>query len=278
LARITNLLEGDSVSHLMTIMGEYRPDLADPLWLFVQDPNTLYYPISTDPCKGLDTPRRNRKWELRTGIGGVASTGRFNLVLTIANAEAHQFIVGTLLNGCKTGNYPGFAVLPPGTTELQRISVNRLPAQDSQESYGPAPTLPDAVLPGKIAVDEIGQGGQVNAEEIVTGTISDAGNLHVWALVYTYYGRWFPQSFEPCKGIHSIVDDEKWKAKIILGNDKDQGKPFDIAIIVADASASDFFAGKQKEWCLNGGKYPGLLTIDLPTGITQKVGLRVIRK
>ena len=31
LARITNLLEGDSVSHLMTIMGEYRPDLADPL-------------------------------------------------------------------------------------------------------------------------------------------------------------------------------------------------------------------------------------------------------
>jgi hypothetical protein len=48
-------------------------------------------------------------------------------------------------------------------------------------------------------------------------------------------------------------------------------------VIVADAQAQAFFDARQREWCRN-GDYPGLLTIDLPAGITEKYRTRVIRR
>jgi hypothetical protein len=121
LARITNLVDGDTVAQLITLMGQYRPDLKDDIWIFVQDPSTRYYAQSMDTNQGSSTPKINGNWEIRIGVGVAESSGVFNLVLTTATTDASKFIADAL----KNKDFGGFASLPPGVTEIQRLKVVR---------------------------------------------------------------------------------------------------------------------------------------------------------
>jgi hypothetical protein len=275
--RISNYVNGDTVTQIISLMGEYRVDVHQPLWVFVHDPNTLYYAISMDPCNGQSTPKYNGKWEIRTGVGSPTSSGIFELVLTIADSNADQFIADTLKQNCKDNKYPGFAALPPNVTEVQRIKVIRQKATKPDEIYPKPPLLPDAGLPGQVSFTNISTGDLVKKEEIITGSVSGIGDKQVWVLVYTFFGRWYPQSYDPCKSVHTIANGGEWKVKSMLGGDGDRNKPFDIVVFVADSEASAFLSAKQKEWCLN-NNYPGFLTIELPDGLSEKEHVRVIRK
>jgi hypothetical protein len=272
-ARITNYVNGDSVTQFISLMGDYRADLAGDLWVFVQD-SGRYYPQSMNPCQGEGTPKNDGKWEIRTGIGVTNSLGDFYLVLTVTNMQASESISETLGNACHTGDFAraSFSELPPGATEVQRIKVTRLAG-----SYGPMPQPPDANLPGQVTVAAFGEEGRVLPEEIITGTVSGATETSVWVLVFTYFGRWYPQSFLPCAGKHTLTSGEQWEAKVIFGDDRDGGLPFDVAVVVADARANAFFSEKQREWC-QANHYPGLLTMDLPPGLTLKYHVRVTRR
>jgi hypothetical protein len=278
-ARITSLEEGASVPQFISIQGEVNPQATGNLWLFVQDPNQLYYPSSMNPCWGEGTPALNGKWEIHIGVGVEQSTGEFNLVLGLADQQANQFIISSLENGCKTGIFPGFAELPPGVREIQRLKVQRLPAGRPEDAYGPALPIPDAGFPGQVSVTGLSVGSQVAQEESVSGTVTGADESStVWVLVRTFYGRWFPQSLDSCKNIHTVEADGNWQTKVVFGgNDYDRGKPFDVAVVLADPQADDFFSAKQMEWC-QANSYPGLLSIELPPGLSVKYLSRVIRK
>lgn len=277
LASITNFTDNDYVPRFISLMGEYRPELTENIWIFVQDPNKLYYPQSMNPCIGESTPKVNGDWEIHIGVGVDNSSGVFNLVLASADPQADHFIASSLVNGCSSGNFPSYPELPSGVTEHQRIAVNRTVITNPEDSYGPAPALTKAELPGQVTVDNFGTGDEVRPEEVISGTVSGSGEeLTVWMLVYTHYGRWYPQSFDPCKGIHTQKSQGVWKTKAIFGGDDDTGKPFDVVVVLADPEANEFFDTKQREWC-QAKHYPGLLTIDLPDGIDEKSRLRVIR-
>ncbi len=284
LARITNFTVNDYVPRFISLMGDYQEPLNGRLWVFVQDPNKLYYPQSMSPCTGESTPTVSGKWEIRIGVGLDLSSGVFNLVLTVADDEAHAFVVSSLASGCSTGNFLGFPQLPPGVTEIQRIAVNRTLAAEPQDSYAPPPSLHTGSLPGLVSVENVGNSDLVSNEEIISGTIFGAGDqIAVWVLVHTYNGRWYPQSFDPCKGVHTVVSQGIWSTKAIFGEesdldtDNDLGKPFDVVVVLADSSANAFFDIRQREWC-QAKHYPGLLTIELQHGISEGFRLRVIHE
>jgi len=280
LAHIVNYADGDVVPQFITLMGEYNVDLKDPLWIFVQDPNKLYFPQSMNLEIGQGTPMKDGKWEIRMGVGVAASNDDFGILLTQANEKANQFISASLINGYKSNNFPNFAELPPGVTEIERLNVTRLPVNTPPDAYSQAPEIPDAGLPGQVSVSSFAEEEMVSQEEIITGTVSGIGDsLHLWTFIYTYYGRWYPQSFDPCKGIHTIAEKGQWKTKTIFGDDddKDIGLPFDVVIAVTDEQANAFLDAKQREWCAN-KHYPGLLTIELPKGISVKYQDRVIHR
>jgi hypothetical protein len=282
LARITNLVNWDSVAQYITLMGEYRADLTDNIWIFVQDPAGLFFPASMNPCNGDATPKVKGRWETRVTIGSAKGTGMFNLILTVADDDASQFISTTLQDWCEANNFPGFRVLPSGVTEVESIRVKRLELTDVANEidmiYGPVPSLPGAGFRGDITVAGLGRDGRVAQEEIISGTLSGVEDaLSVWVLVFPFYGRWYPQSYDPCTGLHTIQTDGQWRVRAVFGNDKDKGKPFDVVVVLADEQASAFFNEKQKEFCRD-NNYPGFLTIELPDGITEKYKIRVIRR
>jgi hypothetical protein len=263
----------DFVAHLITLMGTYQPGLTGNIWIFLHDPNTLYYPMSMNPCEGEATPKQDGRWEIRMGIGVEASEGDFEILLTIADAQTNQFIAETLVKQCENQKFDGFPVLPPGLTVVEQLKVTRKKVKN-----GPAPVIPDGGIAGQIVVEGFGEGGKVAQEEIISGTFSGIDeSAKVWVLVYTFYGRWYPQSFNPCENEHTTQDQGQWKAKAIFGGEEDVGKAFDVVVVVADAEANALFEAKQREWC-TAKHYPGLLTIQLPSGISVKYQTRVERK
>jgi hypothetical protein len=139
--------------------------------------------------------------------------------------------------------------------------------------------LPDAGLPGQITVDKLGEDGKVDREEILSGTVSGVRDPKIWVLVFTFYGRWFPQSFAPCEHQHTILTNGQWKAKAMFGDDddKDSGQAFDVVIVLADAKADATFDTSQWESCQK-NRYPSWLTIELPEGLSVKYHTRVVRK
>jgi hypothetical protein len=212
-------------------------------------------------------------------VGVADSGGEFELVLTLANREADQFIIASLENGCQASTgFAGMAALPPGVTEIERLKVTRLPVVELVDGYGPAPAIPDAGLPGQVTVAPFAEGNKVNQEQFIGGTVSGVGAARVWVLVYTFYGRWYPQSINPCQGHHTEQSEGQWRAKVIVGSadDRDNGKPFEVVVVAADEAANTYLDQRQKDWCWN-NHYPGLLTIDLPPGLSEKYRMRVVR-
>jgi hypothetical protein len=277
LASITSLRTGDNITEFVDLIGSYSAEAADkPIWIFVQEPAGLYWTQSMDPCKGAGTPKINGKWEIFMGVGVAGSEGPFNIVLTVADETADNYLVATLIDQCKNNRFVGLPALPSGLREIQRIKVFRNTVINPADAYGPAPELPNAGLPGQITVTYPLVGAEVSSQEIVSGTTLGASDK-IWVLVHTFYGKWFPQSYYPCVGDDTRLNNSGgWSVQSVLGGDQDKGMPFDVVVVLANQEANQILDAKQKHDCQAG--YTGYLTIELPQGISEKYRMRVIRK
>jgi len=278
LAHITNPANGDRVAQLITVLGEYRADLTDDLWVFTWNPNGRYYPqtafstLPTEKCKVEGPLKKDGRWQVPVTLGVPQDVNKtFAIILTMADATTSRSLADKQFAWCLAGSFPGLTELPPGITETHRITLTR-----TAEIWERPPDISNAVLPGQVSIVSLADKGQVAQEVIITGTHSGTAG-DIWVLVHPYYGRWYPQSMDPCAEDHIRKADGQWSVRAVFGDQRDKGKPFDIAVILADANASKFLSDKQKEWC-QVGKYPGFATIELPLGIMEKARIRVNRK
>jgi hypothetical protein len=270
-----NINNGNEVAQTITLMGEYPPDFAGDLWVFVVPPSGLYYPQSPNACEGQGTPKANGKWEIRVGFGGPDNEGiPFKLIIAEADPQASQSIANTLRQWCQAQNFPGIddVELPAGTTLKETIVVTR-----NADRWGPTPPISNATLPGQITLANVMDGDQVSQSKLITGTYTADITHDIWLMIYAVNGRWYPQSVNACQGVHTAKASGKWQVPVGFGGDSNVGEPFDIVVLLADAEASAFFDAKQREWCAN-KNFPGFLLIELPQGIDVKQQVRVFRQ
>jgi hypothetical protein len=271
-----NVRAGDQVAQTVTLMGEFPPDFVGDLWVMIVPPNDLYYPQSPNACKGEGTPKVGNRWELRVGFGGAGDEGiPFKIVLVAADPAASREFARTLRQWCQTQKYPGLEKeqLPAGARELgPAIEVTR-----SAERWGPAPEISNTQLPGQVTFANVADKDQVSQRQNIAGQYSGDVADKLWVLVYASNGRWYAQSTNACRGVHTRISDGKWQVLTGFGGAGNVGEPFDIAVVLADAAANEFFDSMQKKWC-QADNYLGFLTIELPQGISEKGRIRVTRK
>lgn len=272
---ISNVADGDRVPQIMTIIGECPSDLEEDIWLFVVSPNGLYYPQSADACNiSWHTPKVETRWEARVGFGQPEGVGEyFGLVLTVADQNASRSINEALKSWCDDGVYTGWKRLPPGVTEIQRITVVR-----RTDTWAPPPKISNADLRGEASFYNISEDETVPFQMNIDGNCSIDRGGDIWVLVYPTNARWYPQSINACGGVHTLVVGEAWQTTGTFGSeDGNIDEPFDLVVVMADDAASRLLDGMQKAWC-EADDYPGLLTIELPQGIEEKDRVRVYRR
>jgi hypothetical protein len=269
-----NVSLGDGVARSISVIGKYPAQVLEDLWVFVVPLGGRYYPQSYNACGRERTPKYNGLWEMRVNFGGNNDVGiRFQIILTSANAAASQLIVDTLKAWCDAGDHPGFEKLPEGITVLDWIEVVR-----TSEIWGRAPLVSNTDLPGSVAITSPVDGAQVLQSTTVKGTYSSDTLADIWVLVYATNGRWYPQSRDACRGRPALKSNGQWQTPTVFGDkNRNVGEPFDTLAVLANAQASVFFSTILTQWCDN-GRYLGLVTIELPQGITEKSRIRVIRR
>ena len=272
LAWIVSPTSGYRVAQFTTVTGGYRDDLQDELWVFVQNGyDGQYYPQANNPCKRESTFKQNGKWQVHATIGGDADQNKpFNLLLTTANVAAHKFLTDQMQAWCESKSFPGFKELPPGLTVIQRNSFIR-----STERGERAPSISNTTLPGRAYFANMTNGMRATQEMTAVGTYPSSTQDNIWVLVYSTAGRWYPQSIDPC-GEHTRQADGRWQTKVILGGDSEQPEPFDVVLILANPTASQFLSDIQREGCKM-GDFPGLFTLQIPQGIMEMDRIRVTR-
>jgi hypothetical protein len=266
----TNLSDGDHVARTVTFIAENDGHVEGDVWVFVVPSSRRLHPQSENPCQGEGTFSYQNKWEVRVGLGADEDIdSSFDIVVTVADTpRASEFIALTLKGWCQKNEYPGFEALPAGLREVHRVRGLIRTAG----LWGPAPTASTAQVGGQVTITSPTANAVIPETAAVSGTyLNPSGD--VWVLVFTSYGRWFPQSELPCTGPHTRQEDGVWEvpnAQFSGGADK----PFDVIAVLADGEASAFFADKQRFWC-EAGFYAGYRTIELPTGIEEKDRIRV---
>jgi hypothetical protein len=282
---ILNLHDGDLAAYGTTALGEYPAGLKEIIRVFVAprlqsnaEPTTLY-PQSSNPCKGNDgAAMKGGRWEqhIQVGLPKPEDVGlRFDVVLTTATAEGNAAVEAEMQRWCDEKDWKGFAALPAGVSEVARVTVTR----SDEGSHAPDPS--NAQLQGVIRITNPRGGQAITDEEVISGIYSSLPADHtIWLLVFTTWGKWFPQSSDPCNGVHTVAQNGQWQ---VTGSFKsgEANEPFDVVAVVADKAAGDFFDQKQREWCAQDRassdfKWPGLLTIELPSGISEKSRIQVI--
>jgi hypothetical protein len=249
------------VAQAATIVGKYSPaNLADSIWVFVVPSITgRYHPQYT--CDGMRVTKENGKWEIRIGVGVSNENGNFfDIVVGSANATANQSLINTMNNWCEDKNFPGLENLPDGVIEVKRIRIIR-----NAESFGSAPSISNSNLPGIASIMDIANGDQVPPSRLIHGSFSPEMTSDIWVLEYASNGRWYPQSIDPCTGTFTDKLGDQWQGSMTFGGES--GNPFDIVVVAATPEASKFLSDFQKSCCKN-KYYPGLLTIQLPKGLT----------
>jgi hypothetical protein len=271
-----NVRSGDQVAQTVTLMGEYSPDFSGDLWVLIVPPSELYYPQSPNACKGEATPRVGNRWELRVGFGGAGDEGvPFDIVLVAADPAASREFSGILRQWCETKKFPGLEKdqLPAGARELgPPIKVTR-----SAERWGPAPEISNTQLPGQITFTNVADQDLVTQRQNIAGQYTSDVTDKLWVLVHASNGRWYPQSTNACRNVHTRVANGEWQVLAGFGGADEVGQAFDVAVVLADAAANQVFEEQQKQWC-EADSYLGFLTIELPQGISEKGRIRVTRR
>jgi hypothetical protein len=272
----TDLKDGIEVARFNTAIGEYIfNDTFKFIWTFVVPPTgELYYPQYS--CDRIGVAAVNGKWESRIGLGNdnADEVGSFfDIVVMLADAQADQSLINTIKKMCADKKWGGLEKkeLPKGLIDGQRIRVIR-----KNESFGPAPSIPNSgQLSGDISItdNDITDGAKVPPSRKIHGSFSSSMTSDIWILVYSTNGRWYPQSIDPCKEIHTIKAGDKWQGSAsFTGKSRDA---FDLVVVAATSDASKFLSDFQKSCCENDNNYPGLSTIQLPEGLTEKSRIRV---
>lgn len=105
--------------------GTYNGELGErELWVFVHPiEDQKYYVQSPDACEGLPANATAGRWSTRIFFGGPPQ--QYDVVVAIADidSEVSEILRQWLFDGCSSGDFPGFASLPPGLTELASVTV-----------------------------------------------------------------------------------------------------------------------------------------------------------
>ena len=118
---------GDISPQRLTVGGVYA-DVTDHIWVLVYAPDGHYYPQSTNACAGISTSRHDDLWEGGISLGGDSDGGKpFDIIVVLANEDAHAIFEERQQKGCATGEYPGhlFIELPRGIDQKASVSVTR---------------------------------------------------------------------------------------------------------------------------------------------------------
>ena len=273
---LTNIVDGGSVPWRMNLLGNSSSDLEGDVWVLVYTTGGRWYPQSTDACNGCHTHSSGQKWEVPAYFGGEYSNigEAFDVVVLLANGTASDFFDAKQREWCKACDYPGFSTneLPMGIDEKDRARVYR-----SADRWGPAPEISNADIPGDVSLTNVADDDRVPSQMKINGNCSSDIKGDLWVLVYAPNGRWYPQSTNPCGGVHVQRAGQRWRVSGSFGGDGNVGEAFDVVVVLANDTASGIFDAKQREGC-NAGDYPGLLTVELPPGIDVKDRARVIRR
>jgi hypothetical protein len=161
--------------------------------------------------------------------------------------------------------------LPPGLDEKDRVRVYR-----SSDRWVFAPEISTTDLSGDARFINIQDNIAVPQHKNLIGNSSSDLEGELWVLVYAPNGRWYPQSTDPCNGVHVKRVGTTWEVPASFGGENNSGEAFDVVIVLANATASDILSSRQGEWC-RARDYPGFLTIELPPGLDEKDRVRVYR-
>lgn len=276
-ATITNIEDGDRIPSRIEVLGNCSSELEGDIWVLVYAPNGRWYPQSSDPCRGRHVTKADQIWEVPAIFGGENSNfgEAFDIVVILANDSASRFFNSTQIAWCNAGDYPGLLTiqLPAGIDEKDRVRVYRM-----DDRWPPAPDISNADLSGEVSFTNIADNGTVPQSMEILGNCSSELEGDIWTLVYVPdSSRWYPQSTNPCGGVHVQRAGQRWRVMGVFGGAGDAGKAFDVFAVLADEAASSFFDERQAEWC-EAGDFPGLLTIELPEGIDVKDRARIIRR
>jgi hypothetical protein len=271
LVQISTIAEGERVAQSMTVLGTYPRTLTDDIWVFVVPPNGRFYPQSRNPCAGEASPKLDGRWEMQVGFGGQGDAGQqFTLLVAVAPPAASAEIATTLRQWCASQSFPGLRELPQDVVVAQRRQVTR-----SGEEWGQAPSISRAEPPARLALNALDERA-VKQTMVISGSYPLEITETIWVLVRTAYGSWYPQGINPCGGPYTVQADGQWQTRVVFGGEEAGPEPFDLVAVLADAKASAFFADTLEAWCA-ANHYPGLLTIELPSGLSEQVRLRVYR-
>jgi hypothetical protein len=193
----------------------------------------------------------------------------------------------------------GLDKLPTGVNEVDRVEIIR-----SREMYDEAPHLPRVNQTIKGGITKINNSNNtlivdkdsmlhgnnfVDSYMNICGFISpDLKSKNIWILLYSPNGRWYPQSDNANINSYGHVNNcifaspKEWRAKVWFGTGPSE--PTDVVAVLADDDAdrylNDFQIKGSQTINSNGqmGDYPGLMTIELPTGIEEIDRIHVVKR
>jgi hypothetical protein len=119
---------GDVVPQSLVVSGAYTDAMTNRIWVLVYAPDGRYYPQSTNACEGISTIQLDGLWEAKIGLGGDGDVGEsFDIIVVLANEDAHATFEARQQGGCETKEYPGylFIELPRGIDQKAIVSVIR---------------------------------------------------------------------------------------------------------------------------------------------------------
>lgn len=295
-AKISNIKEFAYVPRNLTILGDYTPNrLNRDIWIFVK-PSTeeQYVPQLKDSQGKSGALMIDGKFESRIEVGDENEEHKvFSIIVAWANEEASQSI--SLWSANREKNR-GFAELPKGVNEVSRVEVIR-----SREMYNEAPCLTKLNQSIKGGITKINNSD--NTLVVEKDTVSYGNNSvdnymnvcgfispgikdkHIWVLIYSPNGKWYPQSNNTIKGHVNncyIESSTEWRAESWFGSKS--GEPTDVVAVLVDNDADKFLDEFQRNcserinYKGEKGDYPGLMTIELPPGIKEIDRLHVIKR
>jgi hypothetical protein len=115
--------------------GRYSTDIdleTNSLWVLVYPENGQYYPQAgtrgeDETCEAVPMEVGNGQWRVSVAFGQEGKAERFDLILVMTErgGEFDEMSNEWLVNGCKTGDFPGFerSSLPDGLIELDAITI-----------------------------------------------------------------------------------------------------------------------------------------------------------
>lgn len=125
---LTSLAEGDQVTQRQLLKGTYTGDVTATIWVLVYAVNGRWYPQSANACNNVHAQMEGGAWQALAGFGGPTNGGEaFDVVVLLADADAHAALAAQQQQWCAANNYAGYLTLelPAGLSEKARVRVVR---------------------------------------------------------------------------------------------------------------------------------------------------------